>query len=110
MLLRFRKEAITFMDDIEKIYFQIHVAQKHQNFLRFLLWKDGNLSKEPINHEMCAHVFGGVSFGACSNSALKRTAKKNEEKFGTETACTLGKTFILMICYNLLTQSMIQQN
>ena len=98
------------MDDIEKIYFQIHVAQKHQNFLRFLLWKDGNLSKEPIDHEMCAHVFGGVSFGACSNSALKRTAKKNEEKFGTETACTLGKTFILMTCYNLLTQSMIQQN
>ena len=32
---------------------------------------------------MCAHVFGSVSSGACSNYALKRTAKANEEKHGT---------------------------
>ena len=38
---------------------------------------------------MFAHVFGGVSSGACSNYALKRTAKENEKKHVTETACTL---------------------
>ena len=42
---------------------------------------------------MCAHVFEGVSSGASTNYALKRTAKKNEKKYGTETACTLRENF-----------------
>ena len=45
--------------------------------------------KNPIDHEMCAHFFGGVSCEACSNYALKETAKENEKKYGTETARTL---------------------
>ena len=75
VLLRFRKESIAFMTDIEKMYFQICVAEKHRHFLRFLWWKDSDFSKEPIDHDMYAHAFGGVSSGACSNYALKRTAK-----------------------------------
>ena len=63
VLLRFRKETITFMGDIDKIEFQIYVAEKHRDFLRLSWWKDGDLSKEPINHEMCAHIFC-VSFGS----------------------------------------------
>ena len=31
--------------------------------------------------------------GACCNYALKRTAKENEKKYGTETACTLRENF-----------------
>ena len=93
VLLRFRKETIAFMANIEKMYFQIRVTEKYQDFLRFSWWKDGDFSKEPIDHMMCAHAFGGVSSGACSNYALKRTAKENEKKYGTETACTLKENF-----------------
>ena len=93
VLLRFRKETIAFMADIEKIYFQIRVSEKHQKFLRFLWWRGGNFSKESTNHKMCAHVFGGVSSGACNNYALKRTAKEKEKKYGTETAHTLRENF-----------------
>ena len=89
VLLRSRKETIAFIAEIEKMYFQIRVAEKHQNFLRFLWWKDGDFSKEPIDYKMCAHVFGGVFSGTCSNYALKRTVKENEKKYGTETAWTL---------------------
>ena len=81
------------MGDIEKVYFQIHVSEKHQNFLRFLWWKDGDFSKAKTDHEMCAHVYGGVSSGACSSYALKRTAKENEKKYETETARTLRRNF-----------------
>ena len=42
---------------------------------------------------MCTHVFGGVSSGPCSNYALKRTAKKNEKKYGIETAHALIENF-----------------
>ena len=93
VLLRFRKESITFMADIEKIYFQMRVAKKHRNFLKLLWWKNGDFSKEPIDHEMCVHVFGGVYSGACSNYALKRTGKGNEKKYGTETGLTLRENF-----------------
>ena len=71
------------------MYFQISVAEKHRDFLRLLWWKDGYFSKEPMDHVICTHVFGGVSSGACSNYALKRTAKENEKKYGTEIARTL---------------------
>ena len=57
VLLRFRKQTIAFMVDIEKMYFQMRVSEKHQNLLRFLWSKDGDFSKEPIDYEMCAHVF-----------------------------------------------------
>ena len=49
------------MADIEKMYFQILVTDEHRGLLRFLRWR------EIIDHEMCVHVFGGVSSGACSN-------------------------------------------
>ena len=81
------------MADIEKMYFQIRVTEKHQIFLRFLWWRDGDFSKEPIANEICAHVFGSVSSGACSNYALKRTAEENEKKYGIKTACTLRENF-----------------
>ena len=61
--------------------------------LRFLWWKDGDFSEEPIDHEICAHGFGDVSSGVSSNYALKRTAKENAKKYGTETARTLRENF-----------------
>ena len=76
VLTRFRQEEVAIIADIEKMYVQILVADEHRSLLRFLWWKDGDMSKEIIDHEMCVHVFGSVSSGACSNYALKRTALK----------------------------------
>ena len=81
------------MADIGKMYFQIFVAEQHRRLLRFLWWKEGNISEKPIGYEMCVHVFGGVSSGACSNYTLKITAVKKKEKFGEEAAQTLQNNF-----------------
>ena len=81
------------MGHIEKMYFQILVADEHRSLLRFLWWKDGGMSKEIIDHEMCVHVFGGVSSGACSNYALRRTGTENENKYCRDAAQTLKYTF-----------------
>ena len=43
--------------------------------------------------QLCAHDFGSISSGTCSDYALKRTAKENEKKYGTETACTTSENF-----------------
>ena len=45
VLKRFRQEEVAVMADIEKMYFQILVADEHRSLLRFLWWKDGDMSK-----------------------------------------------------------------
>ena len=85
VLTRFRQEEVAVIADIEKMYVQILVADEHRSLLRFLWWKDGDMSKEIIDHEICVHVFGGVSSGACSNYALRRTAIENENKYAAKT-------------------------
>ena len=74
------------------MHFQILVADENRSLLAFLWWEDGDMSKEIIDHEMCVHVFGGVSSGVCSNYAL-RTAIENEKKYGKDAAETLKNNF-----------------
>ena len=93
VLIKFMENKVTFMADIEKMYFQRFVAEQHRSLLQFLWWKEGNISDKPIVYEMHVHVFGGVSSGACSNYALKMTAIENKEKFGEEAAQTLQNNF-----------------
>ena len=84
VLKRFRENKIAFMADIEKIYFQIFVAEECRYLLTFLWWRDGNILDKPIVYEMFVDVFRGVSSGACSNYALKRTAIENKDIYGNE--------------------------
>ena len=93
VLTKFRENNLVLMADIGKMYFQIFVAEQHRRLLRFLWWKEENISEKPIGYEMCVHVFGGVSSGACSNYTLKITAVKKKEKFGEEAAQTLQNNF-----------------
>ena len=92
VLTRFQQE-VAIMVDIDKMYFQIPVADEHRSLLRFLWWKDGDMSKEIIDHEMCVHVFWSVSSGAYSNYALKGTAIENENKYGKDAAEMLKNNF-----------------
>ena len=66
-----------------------YVAEQHRSLLRFLCWKEGNISDNPTDYEMSVQVFGGVSSGVCNNYALKMTAIENKEKFGEGAAQTL---------------------
>ena len=95
VLTRFQQEEVAVMADIEKMYFQILVGDEHRSLLRFLWWKDGDMSKEIIDHEICVHVFGGVSSGACSSYALRRTAIENENRYGKDATETLNSNFYI---------------
>ena len=60
MLKRFRKEENAFTGNIDKMYFQVQVAKKHRNDLRFTWWEDNDLSGDTIDRQMCVHVLGEV--------------------------------------------------
>ena len=93
VLLRIRKELIAFTGDIEAMFYQVRVPEDQRSYLRFLWWPEGNLEIEPIDYEMCVHLFGGISSPSCSNFALRRTADDSEDEFGSEAAMTLKRNF-----------------
>ena len=78
-LIRFRRERIAFVVDIEKMFFRF--------------WQDGDLRRKPVDHEICVHVFGGTSSPFCSNFALKRTSTDGKDQFGLESVKTLQNNF-----------------
>ena len=93
VLLRFREEPIAVTGDIEAMFHQVKVPEKQRNYLRFLWWKDSDLDKDVVDHEIAAQVFGGVSSPSCSNYALKRTASDNLKNYGEDVASILRRNF-----------------
>ena len=93
VLLRFREEHVGVMGDIEAIFHQVKVPDTLCSFLKFLWWEVSDTSKEIIDYEMTAHVFGGSSSPSCSNYALRKTAMDNEELYGKDVATILEKNF-----------------
>ena len=98
VLVRFRQEPVAVMADIQAMYHQVHVSEKHINFLRFLWWPGGDVSQAPVEHRMKVHLFGAVSSPSCANYALRRTADDNAEHFPHEVVNTVKCNFYVDDC------------
>ena len=70
VLLRFREERIAVTGDIEAMFHQVEVPEQQ----RLIWWKDSDIDKDVVDHEMTVYVFGGVSSPSFSNYALKKAA------------------------------------
>lgn len=92
-LIRFRKEPVAFMVDIQAMFHQVRVPDKHMNFLRFLWWPKGNTDQEPAEYRMRVHLFGAVSSPSCANYALRRTAEDNASEYPPEVISTVNHNF-----------------
>ncbi|XP_030581660.1 uncharacterized protein LOC115777804 [Archocentrus centrarchus] len=77
VLLRFRQYQTALTCDIEKMYHQFQVQNSDRNYLRFLWWKNGDLSAQPQEYRMTVHLFGAASSPGCANYGLKHLAKEN---------------------------------
>jgi len=86
VLCRFRKDPVAFMCDLEAMFHQFKVDEKHRDFLRFLWWPNGNIQLAPAQYRMTVHLFGAGSSPGCANFALKRIASDHEQEFGHEAA------------------------
>ena len=93
VLLWFIEERVSVTGDIEGMYHQVKVPENQRCFLQFLWWKDSDSNKVIVDHEMTAHVFGGISSPSCSNYALKKTAADNIKKYGEEVSSILRRNF-----------------
>ncbi len=77
VLVRFRQHPIALMCDIEKMFHQFKVLKSDRDYLRFLWWKNGDLSAQPQEYRMTVHLFGAVSSPGCANCGLNHLAKEN---------------------------------
>ena len=84
VLCRFRQEPVAFMCDITKMFYRFKVAPGHRDYLRFLWFKDGDLSSQPVQFRMTVHIFGASSSPGCANFGLKQVATDFENHFGTD--------------------------
>ena len=75
VLCRFRQEPIAFMCDIEAMFHQVTVNEEYRDFLHFLWWEDGDLTKEPKEYRMTLTILKKSStMGLCKRPLCGRNA------------------------------------
>lgn len=103
VLLRFRQEPIALMADIESMFHQVRVADRHVNFLRFLWWPNGDTSQPLREYRMTVHIFGATSSPSCASFALRQTAEDFKDFFSRETMETIKCNFYVDDCLKSVT-------
>ena len=78
VLMRFRRDEIAIMADIEQMFFSFGVEESHRNLLRFLWFEDNDPSKQLIEYRMCKHVFGNSPSPAIATYGLRKCVEKSD--------------------------------
>lgn len=84
VLLRFRREPVAVMGDIEQMFYCFKVHESDRNYLRFLWYTDNNFDKPLTVYRMTVHVFGNSPSPAIATYGLRKTAKEGESEFGSD--------------------------
>lgn len=85
VLLRFRKEGVAVLADIQQMFHCFLVHENHRNFLRFLWHEDNDLSKAVVDYCMRVHVFGNSPSPAVAFYGLRRAIAEGAQKYGADT-------------------------
>ncbi|XP_057705305.1 uncharacterized protein LOC130923571 [Corythoichthys intestinalis] len=78
VLMRFRKEDVAFTADIEQMFYCFSVREKDRNYLRFLWFRDNDLSKDIVEYRMTVHVFGNSPSPAVAIHGLHQSVLQCE--------------------------------
>ncbi|XP_072172027.1 uncharacterized protein [Diadema setosum] len=98
VLTRFRQEKVAFVADVQGMFHQVKVPVKDRDAMRFLWWRDGDLSKEPTEYRMTVHLFGATSSPSCAGFALRKTAEDARGQFNKEVIDTVLNNFYVDDC------------
>ncbi|XP_047671761.1 uncharacterized protein LOC125145112 [Tachysurus fulvidraco] len=93
VLLRFRKEKVAILADIQQMFHCFLVHEDHRNFLRFLWHKDNDVNKEIIEYRMKVHVFGNRPSPAVAIYGLRRAIREGAQEHGADTVKFVERHF-----------------
>ncbi|XP_072141804.1 uncharacterized protein [Dermacentor andersoni] len=91
VLIRFRKEPVVITVDIKHMFYCFLVRDDHQNYLRFL-WFRNSIYSDVVEYRMKVHVFGNSPSPAVATYGLRRTAR-GEEEFGSNVRQFIERDF-----------------
>ncbi len=93
VLLRFRRERVAVMADIQQMFHSFVVAKEHRNYLRFLWYDNNDLNNEVLEYQMRVHVFGNSLSPAVAIYGLRRAALTGEQDYGPEARHFVERNF-----------------
>ncbi|XP_071085479.1 uncharacterized protein [Haliotis cracherodii] len=93
ILIRFRKHDVAVMGDIQQMFYCFQVREEHQNYLRFLWYKDNDPNRELIEYRMTVHVFGNSPSPAIATYGLRKTVETGKNTFGEDVEQFVKKDF-----------------
>lgn len=73
-LLRFRRESIAIMADIEQMFYCFLVDADHRRYLRFIWHKDNDFEKPLVDYQMKVLVFWKQSLPCGGDLRLKKNS------------------------------------
>ncbi|XP_053305886.1 uncharacterized protein LOC128468218 [Spea bombifrons] len=98
VLMRFRKDSVAFIADIQQMFHCFLVKEKDRNFLRFLWYRDNDPSKDVIEYRMRVHIFGNSPSPAVAIYGLKRSAQEGEAEYGSDVRQFVERDFYVDDC------------
>ncbi|XP_073412242.1 uncharacterized protein [Dendrobates tinctorius] len=93
VLMRFRKDSIAFIADIQQMFHCFLVRERDRNFLRFYWYRDNDPTKEVTEYRMRVHIFGNSPSPAVAIYGLKRSAQEGETEYGSDVRQFIEKDF-----------------
>lgn len=93
VLLRFRKEMIAVVADIQHMFHCFKVVEEHRNYLRFFWHRDNDVNNELMEYCMFVHVFGNRPSPAVATYGLRKIADISENTHGIEVAQFIRRNF-----------------
>ncbi|KAK3522434.1 hypothetical protein QTP86_010804 [Hemibagrus guttatus] len=73
----------------------VSVQEKHRKYLKFLWYRDNDMSKEITEYQMRIHVFGNNPSPAIAIYGLRRAAKEGELEHGLDTQQFVERHFYM---------------
>ncbi len=93
ILLNFRRNEIAVMGDIEEMFYQCQVKASDRDSLRFLYWKEGDITREPTIYRMKVHVFGGRWCPSVATFTMRYTARAQGDDHSLEAVKSIYENF-----------------
>ena len=93
VLLRFRKEKVAVLADIQQMFHCFEVSEEHRNFLRFFWYQDNDVTGKVIEYRMRVHVFGNSPSPAVAVYGFRRAIREGAQRFGTDTVNFVERHF-----------------
>ena len=98
VLMRFRKERVALVADVEAMFHQVFVKPRHVDALRSLWSPNGEIDQEPVVHRMLVHIFEAKCSPTCANFALKQTTVEFKHLFEPNILEIVNKHFYVDDC------------